>query len=106
MSETDNQDPVAAAAAADGYEVIPTPEIPVFASNKFEVPEDVWGDWSERAQRMFNYVFWYMLQNQELFKHPKAPVLAHEQWKTTAWNAAWIAAGQVDADEETEEDAE
>ena len=41
---------------------------------------------------MFNELFRYMFDNQPLFKHPKAPLLETEQWKTVAWNAAWIAA--------------
>lgn len=82
------------------YELVQTPEIPAFAGNKFEVDADVWSGWSETAQRVFNYLFWYMLQNQDLFKHPKAPLLEHEQWKTTAWNAAWVAANGVDGAKE------
>lgn len=67
-----------------------------FAGNKFAVATDVWDGWSEAAQQVFNRLYWYMLQNQTLFKHPKAPLLEHVQWKTTAWNAAWIAANAVD----------
>jgi hypothetical protein len=30
-----------------------------------------------------------------LFKHPDAAEQVPEQWKTTCWNAAWIAADAV-----------
>ena len=68
-----------------------TPDAPI-AGNKYGVASKVWGHWSADQQRMFNELFRYIYDNQPLFKHPKAPLLETEQWKTVAWNAAWIAA--------------
>lgn len=65
-------------------------------TNDFDVPAVVWGSWTERARDVFNRLYWYMIQNQSIFKHPQAPVLEDEHWKTTAWNAAWIAANATD----------
>lgn len=108
MTEQQTQDPSAAldelakidaelgiTDAGTENELVDTTTQP-FVGNKFAVPADVWDSWSEAAQQVFNRLYWYMLQNQTLFKHPKSPVLEHEQWKTTAWNAAWIAANAVD----------
>lgn len=88
--------PVADAPAAGP---IPPPEAaaaaaPVLtqASNKFGVSAEVWDAWPPAAREMFNGLYTYMYDNQPLFRHPKAPVLENEQWKTVAWNAAWIAA--------------
>jgi hypothetical protein len=60
--------------------------------NLYKVPKSQWKKWSPQARRVFNTVYDSMVLNQWLFKHPKAPDLDNLHWKTTAWNAAWIAA--------------
>lgn len=67
----------------------PAPE-PVGVSNKYGV--EVWDKWSPAQHKMFNGLYAYMYDNQRVFKHPKAPLLSDEQWRTVAWNAAWTAA--------------
>lgn len=89
-----------AAAAADPAPEPELEEVNVATTgsftNDFDVPADVWGSWTDRAKDVFNRLYWYMIQNQSIFKHPQAPVLEDEHWKTTAWNAAWIAANATD----------
>lgn len=69
------------------------------ASNKNRVPVKQWKRWSNAARAVFNAVYSRMKADAELFLHPrqKAPTPTH--WKTTAWNAAWIAADAVDGRE-------
>jgi hypothetical protein len=66
--------------------------------NKYEVPMKKWRKWSERARFVFNEVYGSMKDNAWAFQHPSvaadAPKAAH--WKTTAWNASWIAADAAD----------
>lgn len=64
--------------------------------NRYRVPLKQWTKWSQRAQDLFNAVFSAMQNNQSLFQHPKAPDMNDVYWKTTAWNAAWVAANTVD----------
>lgn len=77
---------------------IPPPEAeaqaaaPAPGANKHGVAEQVWAAWSEAQRAMFVGLFRYMFDNQSFFAHPKAARLTDEQWRTTAWNAAWIAA--------------
>lgn len=66
------------------------------ATNTYRVSSKSWKQWSPQAKAVFNSVFGYMRDNQENFLHPKAPALPAIQWRTTAWNAAWIAADAVD----------
>lgn len=61
-------------------------------SNRYKVPLRQWRKWSPTAKRLFNSVYSYMNRNQDMFQHPKAVVQTKVHWKTTAWNAAWIAA--------------
>jgi len=64
------------------------------ARNVYKVHKSQWCKWSESARMAFNYVYSTM-SNQELFKHPKAPTIPAKQWRTTRWNAAWIAAEAI-----------
>jgi hypothetical protein len=61
-------------------------------SNKFKVPQKVWRKWNETAQRVFNETYRDVRDHQDVFSHPKAPKHTREQWRTVAWNSAWIAA--------------
>jgi hypothetical protein len=59
--------------------------------NLYKVPKKVWGRWSDLRKQTFNRVYRLMSGDQELFSHPKADVVPAAHWKTTSWNAAWIA---------------
>jgi hypothetical protein len=59
--------------------------------NRHRVPAKQWRRWSEHARRVFNTVFQTMGE-QDLFLHPKATPAKREHWRTTRWNAAWVAA--------------
>lgn len=60
--------------------------------NVNKVDNNQWKKWNEAGKRMFNNLFDFMKNNQDLFIHPKTEKVSQEQWETTAWNAAWIAA--------------
>lgn len=64
-------------------------------ANRFRVPMRVWRRWTGGARLIFNEVYSAMMQNREFFLHPKQPAPTREQWRTTAWNAAWTAAGAL-----------
>ena len=59
--------------------------------NTHKVYKSQWNEWSESARSVFNYVYSTM-SDQSLFQHPKTTKIAGDQWNTTRWNAAWIAA--------------
>jgi hypothetical protein len=61
--------------------------------NPFKVPVRQWRKWDDTVRNVFNRVYDFMLNNRSLVVHPEAPKSTPEQWKTIAWNAAWIAAG-------------
>ena len=66
------------------------------AENKFKVPKKMWGSWTLVAKHTFNKLYEDMIKSPDLYHHPKA-ILAQqvpekEIWKTTAWNAAFMAA--------------
>lgn len=63
--------------------------------NVNKVPAKQWKRWSERARRVFNAVFATMAP-QDLFLHPKATPSPRQHWRTTRWNAAWVAADAAD----------
>jgi len=63
--------------------------------NRYKVPKTQWSKWLPPSQDVFNVVYGVMIENQRIFQHPKAVPLDPEHWKTTAWNAAWIAADAV-----------
>lgn len=60
--------------------------------NKFEVPKRAWKRWSNQARAVFNDTYSVMMDNPQLFLHPQAKRAPAEHWRTTSWNAAWIAA--------------
>jgi hypothetical protein len=63
--------------------------------NLYRVSKKQWKKWSPLARAVFNDVYSLMYDNPTLFKHPKDVEVKHLYWKTTAWNAAWIAAEAV-----------
>ena len=61
--------------------------------NRNKVPKKQWTKWNQKEIRlMFNGLYESMMNDPELFKHPKAEPMAPKYWKTISWNAAWIAA--------------
>lgn len=66
-------------------------------SNPYKVPKSQWRKWDLKAKSTFNRLFSFMYRNQDLFLHPKGAKAKAKpaHWKTTAWNAAWIAADIV-----------
>ena len=63
--------------------------------NRFKVPLKKWRKWNRVARKVFNETFSAMSSNQGLFLHPHQDKLSRRMWRTTAWNAAWIAADAV-----------
>lgn len=70
--------------------------------NKHEVMKKQWKKWNEDSQELFNGLYEYMGENQHLFTHPHTIQIPQEYWKTTAWNAAFIAAELIKEKEITE----
>ncbi|HEV8262702.1 MAG TPA: hypothetical protein VGQ19_18350 [Burkholderiales bacterium] len=62
------------------------------AVNRHKVPQRQWRKWTLVARKVFNEVYSTMAQNQWTFLHPHQDKVSKRLWKTTAWNAAWIAA--------------
>jgi hypothetical protein len=60
--------------------------------NVYHVPLKQWRRWGSGARQVFNEVYSSMVRNQDLFCHPEHQPVSKRLWKTTAWNAAWIAA--------------
>lgn len=60
--------------------------------NYYGVSKRQWKKWNEQEQQVFNGLFAMMYDNQHLFIHPKTEFMTTSYWKTTAWNAAWMAA--------------
>lgn len=66
--------------------------------NRHRVPKKQWRKWSRLGRHVFNEVFSAMSRNAWAFQAPsveKDPP-TKRAWKTTAWNAAWIAADAAD----------
>lgn len=63
--------------------------------NVNKVSNSQWKKWSNESRDMFNALFDFMVNNQDLMLHPKTTLVSDEQWRTTAWNAAWIAADKL-----------
>lgn len=61
-------------------------------ANPVHVPLRKWRGWAPGARQVFNEVFSSMSHNQNLFLHPHTEALSKKMWRTTCWNAAWIAA--------------
>lgn len=64
-------------------------------ANLYRVPLKQWNKWGLMGRQVFNEVYSSMVQNQGLFLHPKQEKASRSRWRTTAWNAAWTAAGAV-----------
>lgn len=64
--------------------------------NLNRVPKKQWRKWSKVAKTAFNRTYTFMFYNQKVVTHPKMENINPRQWKTIAWNAAWIAADAVD----------
>ena len=62
-------------------------------ANLYHVPMRQWRKWSPAERQVFNDVYSSMTKNKDYFLHPKAELPSNSHWKTTAWNAAWTAAG-------------
>lgn len=62
--------------------------------NVYKVPLAQWRKWKAAERITFNYMFSLMTKNQDLFLTPGA-VVPKRSWRTTAWNASWIAADCV-----------
>lgn len=60
-----------------------------------KVPKSQWKKWTPQAQRVFNYLFEQMTLDQNLYLHPRGLQNPPEMWRTTAWNASWMAAEAV-----------
>ncbi|UUZ75506.1 hypothetical protein LP414_27710 [Polaromonas sp. P1(28)-13] len=60
--------------------------------NIHKVTKKQWKKWPDLAQRVFNDTFSSLVNNQSLMTHPKTEWLPEKQWKTIAWNSAWMAA--------------
>lgn len=74
---------------------MPKLKTPLQQTNHHKVGASQWRKWPDIAQRVFNATYEELLANQHLLLHPKADPSRDEYWKTTAWNAAWIAADNV-----------
>jgi hypothetical protein len=60
--------------------------------NRHKVPKAKWCKWNVAARKVFNEVYGTMAKNQWTFLHPHQDKVSSRMWRTTAWNAAWIAA--------------
>lgn len=65
---------------------------PLQQVNCYGVSKSQWKKWPDLAQRVFNETYGTMLEDPGLFAHPAAKKVPTEQWSTTCWNAAWVAA--------------
>lgn len=61
-------------------------------TNTHRVPSRMWRRWTIVGRHVFNKTYTHMVQNQDVYKHPQAQTVPEEHFKTTAWNAAFIAA--------------
>lgn len=76
-------------------EVVEVKNVESSGANRYKVPLKKWRKWSATARRVFNETYSAMSSNQYLFLHPQQNRLSNRMWRTTAWNAAWIAADAV-----------
>lgn len=62
--------------------------------NKYRVNRKAWSKWTVVGKHVFNKTFETMMGDKELFLHPETVkrAIPDKEWKTTAWNAAFIAA--------------
>lgn len=66
------------------------------AVNTHSVPQRQWRKWTLVAKHVFNKTYSHMMSNPEVYFHPdylEDPGLPDlKYFRTTAWNAAWMAA--------------
>ena len=60
--------------------------------NTYKVPKKKWSKWSALARSVFNSVYGAMQTCPEMYWHPHQGKISARYWRTTSWNAAWIAA--------------
>lgn len=63
--------------------------------NRYKVSKRQWARWGSNARNVFNTTYGTMQRSQALFTAPATATLPRVQWKTIAWNAAFIAACSV-----------
>ncbi len=56
-----------------------------------DISKKVWKDFSLLQQELFNAVYEEIVENQDIFLHPKDTMRDKKLWKTVAHNAAWVA---------------
>ncbi len=59
--------------------------------NKFEVPKKQWKKWNDVEQQCFIDLYESMIENPWAYD-PQLHMTYGEDWKTLAWNAAFMAA--------------
>lgn len=62
------------------------------AEKPLEMSKKAWSRWSEDSQEMFVNMYDYILPNQTIFSHPNMIPMPEAEWKTIAWNTAYMAA--------------
>lgn len=62
------------------------------AKNTHNVPRRQWKKWTLVGQSTFNMLYSHMKDSQQLYVHPMSQMVPDFHFKTTAWNAAWMAA--------------
>lgn len=60
--------------------------------NKFKVNKRQWRKWTLVGQMTFNMLYDHMMKFPDLYKHPDHEFVSDVNFKTTAWNASWMAA--------------
>jgi len=60
--------------------------------NLNKIPEKQWRKWTVPAKTTFNRVYPWLLGNQTVCLHPRTKPIPPREWKTVAWNTAWVAA--------------
>lgn len=60
--------------------------------NTYKVPKKKWRKWGPVARDTFNRLYYTMKNNQYIMLHPQQDKITARLWKTTCWNAAWLAA--------------
>lgn len=63
--------------------------------NRYKVPKRQWARWTDNARNVFNTLYGVMIADPGNYQHPKATPVPRAHWRTTAWNAAFIAACSV-----------
>jgi len=52
--------------------------------------------WTEKGKKTFMDIYAFALNDQRHVTHPDTKPIPQDQWKTIAWNFAWLAADAVD----------